>query len=64
VNVDPASGVPMHDPSTLESNVPNLFFAGGVLAGKDTAPIFIENGRFHGERIAKVLTERIKGISV
>jgi hypothetical protein len=29
-----------------------------VLAGKDTAPIFIENGRFHGERIVKVLGER------
>jgi thioredoxin reductase (NADPH) len=58
VDVDPATGVPVHDPSTLESNVPNLFLAGGVLAGKDTAPIFIENGRFHGERIVKVLSER------
>jgi bacillithiol disulfide reductase len=59
VIVDPASGVPVHDPATLESNVPNLFFAGGVLAGKDTAPIFIENGRFHGERIVKILAERL-----
>ena len=58
MNVDPATGVPIHDPSTLESNVPNVFLAGGVLAGKDTAPIFIENGRFHGERIVKVLGER------
>ena len=57
--IDPATNVPMHDPSTLESSsVPNVFFAGGVLAGKDTAPIFIENGRFHGERIVKVLAER------
>jgi thioredoxin reductase (NADPH) len=58
VDVDAATGVPIHDPSTLESNVPNVFLAGGVLAGKDTAPIFIENGRFHGERIVKVLGER------
>lgn len=58
VDVDASSGVPSHDPSTLESNVPNLFLAGGVLAEKDTAPIFIENGRFHGERIVKVLGER------
>jgi Pyridine nucleotide-disulphide oxidoreductase len=50
VEVDAATAVPVHDPSTLESNVPNRFLAGGVLAGKDTAPIFIENGRFHGER--------------
>jgi thioredoxin reductase (NADPH) len=60
VEIDQASGVPVHDPSTLEStSVPGVFFAGGVLAGKDTAPIFIENGRFHGERIVRVLTERL-----
>ncbi len=63
VDVDPATGVPVHDPSTLESNVPNLFLAGGVLAGKDTAPIFIENGRFHGERIVKILAERRRGLA-
>ncbi|HEY8536820.1 MAG TPA: YpdA family putative bacillithiol disulfide reductase [Vicinamibacterales bacterium] len=60
ITVDPVTGVPTHDPATLESNVPNLFLAGGVLAGKDTAPIFIENGRFHGERLVKVLTERLR----
>jgi thioredoxin reductase (NADPH) len=63
VDVDPATGVPAHDPSTLESSVPNLFLAGGVLAGKDTAPIFIENGRFHGERIVKILAERRRGLA-
>ena len=59
VTVDPESGVPTYDASTLESNVPNLFFAGGVVAGKDTAPIFIENGRFHGERLVNVLAGRL-----
>jgi thioredoxin reductase (NADPH) len=60
IEIDEASGVPLHDPSTLESTtVPGVFFAGGVLAGKDTAPIFIENGRFHGERIVRILTERL-----
>ena len=62
LEIDEASGVPLHDPSTLEStSVPGVFLAGGVLAGKDTAPIFIENGRFHGERIVKVLAERMRG---
>jgi len=43
LEIDPATNVPMHDASTLESSsVSNVFFAGGVLAGKDTAPIFIE----------------------
>ena len=57
--IDADTGVPAYDPSTLESNVPNVFLAGGVLAGKDTAPIFIENGRFHGERLVRVLAERL-----
>lgn len=62
VTVDPESGVPTYDASTLESNVPNLFLAGGVVAGKDTAPIFIENGRFHGERLVRVLAERLGAV--
>jgi hypothetical protein len=28
------------------------------VAGKNTGNIFIENGRFHGERIIKVLADR------
>jgi thioredoxin reductase (NADPH) len=63
ISIDADSGVPTYDPSTLESNIPNVFLAGGVLAGKDTAPIFIENGRFHGERLVKVLAERLKGVT-
>jgi thioredoxin reductase (NADPH) len=62
VSIDPETGVPTYDAATLESNVPNVFLAGGVLAGRDTAPIFIENGRFHGERLVKVLTERLHGV--
>jgi thioredoxin reductase (NADPH) len=52
------NGVPAHDPDTFETNVPGLFVAGGVISGKDTAPIFIENGRFHGETIVKVISAR------
>ena len=63
IAIDPESGVPAYDAATLESNVPNVFLAGGVLAGKDTAPIFIENGRFHGERLVKVLAERLRGVT-
>ncbi len=62
VAIDPDTGVPTYDPGTLESNVPNVFLAGGVVAGKDTAPIFIENGRFHGERLVKVLSERFAAL--
>jgi thioredoxin reductase (NADPH) len=47
------------DPDTFESNVPNLFIAGGAIAGRNTGSIFIENGRFHGERIIRVLSQRL-----
>ena len=51
-------GVPAYDPDTFETNVPGLFVAGGALSGKDTAPIFIENGRFHGEKIVEAIARR------
>jgi thioredoxin reductase (NADPH) len=50
---------PHYNHETFETNVPNLFIAGGQLAGKKTGTVFIENGRFHGERIARVLAERL-----
>jgi thioredoxin reductase (NADPH) len=59
VLVDEDTRVPKHDPMTFETNVRNVFIAGGQLAGKKTGTVFIENGRFHGERIAVVLAERL-----
>lgn len=50
---------PVHDPRTFETNVPGIFIAGGAIAGVDTGTIFIENGRFHGEKIVQVIAERI-----
>ena len=44
---------PTFDPATMETNVPGLFVAGGLVGGLDTGAIFIENGRFHGEKIVK-----------
>jgi thioredoxin reductase (NADPH) len=58
IHCDPESLTPTLNPETFESNVPNLFIAGGAVAGKNTGNIFIENGRFHGERIIKVLADR------
>ena len=50
---------PAYDPATFETNVPGLFVAGGALAGMDTGNIFIENGRFHGEKIVEVIAGRL-----
>jgi thioredoxin reductase (NADPH) len=49
---------PVHDPNTFETNVPGLFVAGGAMAGIDTGTIFIENGRFHGEKIVEEIARR------
>jgi thioredoxin reductase (NADPH) len=49
---------PVHDPLTFETNVPGLFVAGGAIAGVDTGTIFIENGRFHGEKIIEIIARR------
>ncbi len=56
VPIDPTTGIPSHDPETLETTIPNLFIAGVVIAGYDANKVFIENGRYHGDKIVARLT--------
>ena len=49
---------PKYDVDTYETSVPGLFVAGGQVAGSRTGTVFIENGRFHGEQIAKAIAAR------
>jgi thioredoxin reductase (NADPH) len=58
VPIDETTGIPAHDPDTLETSVPGLFIAGVVVAGYDANKVFIENGRFHGDRIVARLLGR------
>ena len=60
INCDATTLGPELNPETFETNVPNLFIAGGAIAGRNTGSIFIENGRFHGERIINVLAGRLR----
>jgi len=55
VKLDAVSRKPDLNPTTLESNVPGMYLAGVVVAGKHTSEIFIENGRFHGKQIVDSL---------
>jgi thioredoxin reductase (NADPH) len=55
VRLDKESRRPEIDLETLESNMKGIFLAGVVIAGKNTAEIFIENGRFHGGQIVEAL---------
>jgi thioredoxin reductase (NADPH) len=51
IQLDPDSGRPTLDPLTLETNVPGIHLAGSVTAGRMISEIFIENGRYDGEKI-------------
>jgi len=53
IDIDPLSGIPAHDEETMQTNVEGLYIAGVVAAGFDANRIFIENGRFHGDQIAR-----------
>ncbi|WLV23459.1 YpdA family putative bacillithiol disulfide reductase [Aciduricibacillus chroicocephali] len=60
VEIDKVTGSPVHSEETYETNVPGLYIAGVVAAGYNNNSIFIENGRFHGEKIAKHIARNLK----
>lgn len=58
VTIDDNTGKPCYDAETMETNIENLYIAGVLSAGNNANEVFIENGRFHGEFIAKhILTK-------
>ena len=50
---------PRTDPDTLESERAGVYLAGVIVAGMHTNEIFIENGRFHGEVIARAIAGQL-----
>ena len=56
VRVNPETLRPEYNPQTHESNVPGVYIAGSAVGGKMNGEVFIENGRFHGELIAKAIS--------
>jgi len=50
--------VPVHDPETLESNVPGVYLAGAILGGLELGRIFIENSRHHAGIIAAAIERK------
>lgn len=60
VGVDPATGVPAHDPETMRTDVAGVYVAGVIAAGHDANRIFIENGKLHGERIVRDLERSLR----
>jgi thioredoxin reductase (NADPH) len=59
IDVDPETLVPSFDPETCETNVPGLYVAGTIQAGRNIDRIFIENSREHGPKIVRHLRGRL-----
>jgi thioredoxin reductase (NADPH) len=57
VTVDPVSGVPSHDESTMATTLPGCYLAGVIASGNDANRLFIENARGHGELIVRHLLQ-------
>jgi bacillithiol disulfide reductase len=55
IRLDPKTLRPYTDPETLESSTRGVYLAGVIVAGMHTNEIFIENGRFHGKKIAEAI---------
>jgi len=62
VELDPVTGRPTHDPTTLETNVPGLYLAGSLTAGRFISEVFIENGRYDGEKIFGTANDRSQAL--
>jgi thioredoxin reductase (NADPH) len=51
---------PIIDLESLESNLPGLYLAGSIIAGRNANKIFIENSREHGEKILTHIESKFK----
>ncbi|MFN8060592.1 MAG: YpdA family putative bacillithiol disulfide reductase [Vicinamibacterales bacterium] len=56
---DPSSYAPAVDADSLEASVPGVFVVGSAIMGRQGGPIFIENGRFHGQRVVAEIARRL-----
>jgi thioredoxin reductase (NADPH) len=59
VALNPDTCGPVHDPVTFETNVPGLYVVGAMVAGIQSGKIFIENGRFHGQKVIEGIAKRL-----
>ena len=60
IEFDRETGKPYTEPDTLESDRKGMYLAGVLVAGMHTNEIFIENGRFHGKKIAEAIASALK----
>ncbi|MCG8327495.1 MAG: YpdA family putative bacillithiol disulfide reductase [Chitinophagales bacterium] len=54
---------PTHNTETLETNLPNVYLAGVICAGRATNKLFIENTREHGALIINQIKNKISTVA-
>lgn len=59
IKIDKTTGRPQYNETTYETNLHNVYVAGVVVSGFNTSETFIENGRLHGQQIAKAIHANI-----
>lgn len=64
ITLDPATAKPRLNPDTYESETAGIYLAGVLVAGMHTNEVFIENGRFHGDQIAKDIAGKLAAAGV
>lgn len=57
VSINDETLAPSFDEKTFETNVPGIYVAGSVVAGKNTNKVFVENGRLHGASIVASIVD-------
>jgi thioredoxin reductase (NADPH) len=59
ITLEPESQRPHTNSETFESRRKGIYLAGVIVAGMHTNEIFIENGRFHGQAIARSIASSL-----
>ena len=59
IEIDSATCGPVFNSETFETNVPGVYTVGAMVAGVQSGRIFIENGRFHGQKAIDAIRARL-----
>lgn len=51
--------IPKLNSETFESNIEGIYLGGSIIGGEETAKVFIENGRLHGQPIIQDILKKI-----
>lgn len=62
IAINETTSMPDFDTNTGETNVPGLYIAGALQAGRDANKIFIENGRLHAPVILDDIARKLKNV--